>query len=1449
MSTNLSYRLRIRNAADNADALIISSVRGGTNPYIAEPPSGDGQEVDPLLGSVRTGVYTIRVVDAITSGTSRVFTSQLFDTAGRQLLLSRRSYIELSTDGGSTWALLVAGYLLNYNLTDAITWEIQVGDTRRIEQTKQVFDGTSVNFAKRGCIFGGPICGGGWGPINDRGGFASQVLYITATDGGGHIVRYGLAAGYRGINDPMTNNIQNVLGVTKDDHGTGFVGQATVSFYLSSVAPYAIPGYGTQDANGNPLTGLSAFIKELAAGPTRGLFTPAAFVVTQPGPAVLELVDLQLVGPFQGTNYGLLWPAGVALPTVGDIHHIALFTTTASDQSPVYLDLHPVDIVTTLWTEAGIAYDAPSAAAVRTLLGSTLRVAMRITKSTTLLDFLEQSIFGPFGISARVGLVTGVLELFTTRLKQTATPTTTIGTNDLQDASGVVFGNDEQTIVSSVRFKTETYWAYPSNAQPATTATQPLDSVMVAQSEVAIVNSDANALVTNEIVYEFQGMIHDVSGINTDMVAMTTSVAVEMFDRFGRGAPVTDAIAVLRGSDTGFQIGDEVYLEPAHFPNLNKRFGDDPSVGARIMQVLRRTESPAGPIVKLIDAGSAQQPVTPAAVITIAASSGSPRISALFTVTNAAAINATGVLITAIQWATGGASPANGVQFARYVAGTTPTGAVQLPAVVPGTQVWVRARTEQDGRRPSAWTAWVSVTLAGVPSTGVVNFNTGGFRSLQVVWTFPNNTDLADIFIAKPPSIASTAIVAGHAYMIDAAGSTNWIALGAAFNTEGTFFTATGSGAGTGTAMEVPATWDAYLVVTVPPGGPTYSGSSAVNVDTPPPGGFGILYICAMSLRDPATGERGPLYIASGGTSNQTTTAGAPRINAINSAPQNQGSLLSGVTLALYRSSTLDLRIQRAPDAAGVPGTWADLITVRGSTETYTDYLPSGQSYWYRLTHDGPSNTPSYSSALFATAQSVPPLLQPPAYSVNNGVMVGFSADALGIAVANLAGSGAIELGANETVTIAADLAVPVGVTLRGLSGAAKSIIQGVGGARILRLTGAPATQRGGRIENLVFDNVALLLGDTTADYGVGSTLKGLEIKNVVGYALTYRNNSYLTVADDVMIHDCTNGILFDFGSALSSGAAMVVRGSKIFNVASAVIVSGNTADGHDIWIESTDLEHTTVAGLNVIASGEGRIQLRDVHFELNTGYHVINDGSHVFLDGFWALSSTELAWFWSKSGTLFAKGARGNWNANMFAKMTGGLILFTPDEVFCAARPWGTGVTEMATASSTAGMIVGPRSPYAARSAITLLTMSDTNPNWPTDALQAAKFDGNERVWELTVECVAVTTDNTLRVEMANGHSGPLRCDVHFPLFVGIARLKITYVVGGTLTVSGIYSGTTPGATTTQGIFVRSTDIYNTVADDRYLVFTTIKFGTTCATMSITDLWEYVSGPKVVGL
>jgi hypothetical protein len=66
----LHYRLRIRNADDSADALVLSSVPGDDHPYLAIPedgPSGDGQTIDPVTGESMVGAYTVPVIDA--SGT------------------------------------------------------------------------------------------------------------------------------------------------------------------------------------------------------------------------------------------------------------------------------------------------------------------------------------------------------------------------------------------------------------------------------------------------------------------------------------------------------------------------------------------------------------------------------------------------------------------------------------------------------------------------------------------------------------------------------------------------------------------------------------------------------------------------------------------------------------------------------------------------------------------------------------------------------------------------------------------------------------------------------------------------------------------------------------------------------------------------------------------------------------------------------------------------------------------------------------------------------------------------------------------------------------------------------------------------------------------------------------------------------------------------------------
>src|SRR5687767_14539779 len=121
----IEYRLRIRNAANSADALEVTSVRGGTNPYLAGPPTGDGASFDPLSGVVESGSYSGRVVDPVTSGSSRLFTSVTEDANGRLQLGQRRAYWEFRVDGGS-WSTLYAGRVSAYRLVSDVEWEVVV---------------------------------------------------------------------------------------------------------------------------------------------------------------------------------------------------------------------------------------------------------------------------------------------------------------------------------------------------------------------------------------------------------------------------------------------------------------------------------------------------------------------------------------------------------------------------------------------------------------------------------------------------------------------------------------------------------------------------------------------------------------------------------------------------------------------------------------------------------------------------------------------------------------------------------------------------------------------------------------------------------------------------------------------------------------------------------------------------------------------------------------------------------------------------------------------------------------------------------------------------------------------------------------------------------------------------------------------------------------------------
>ena len=60
MPQTVQYRLTIRDVSTSAEPnpttnnlLVVSSIAGGSNPYIAAAPQGDGVEIDPLTGTTR----------------------------------------------------------------------------------------------------------------------------------------------------------------------------------------------------------------------------------------------------------------------------------------------------------------------------------------------------------------------------------------------------------------------------------------------------------------------------------------------------------------------------------------------------------------------------------------------------------------------------------------------------------------------------------------------------------------------------------------------------------------------------------------------------------------------------------------------------------------------------------------------------------------------------------------------------------------------------------------------------------------------------------------------------------------------------------------------------------------------------------------------------------------------------------------------------------------------------------------------------------------------------------------------------------------------------------------------------------------------------------------------------------------------------------------------------
>lgn len=716
----IEYRIRIRNAANSADAVTATSIRGDANHYISAEPSGDGASFDPNTGVVTSGQFSVRVVDPITSGTDRFFSSQLEDANGRQQLGHRRAYIEQRIDGGA-WTTRGAGRIGRYGLDSDIEWDIAVSDFLKAEHEFRVFDPAPAElitdflnrWPNRGCIAGGIIGGFAAVGIVDMGGWIMRVR----TDAGTNRYRLEPVRIWDGANREV-DLLESGLGALINK--------------ISWELPHAVweLGLGTFETIRDTMAERVAF---------PGLITLIDGVPWRPLPArggQVNYEDEQL-------NHNAVYDLVSAKPgqtglfvhrdqqgalTNGALVHVRVLMARPHERSPIYFSGHPIDFVTSLAGDADIPYDSASVETVRDTIGALARFSGRFTEPASLGELAEGACYGPLGVAARQG-DDGELEYFCTRRFPITLPAVTIDEDDVVEGTTRAFDLDTSQAIRHYALE---------HTKLSRAISQSLDGVAVQVERFERTNDDPGAIGTGNVVYNVPGQLHLGNTKEMQLTNWTNGQAFEMFGRYGRGPVRAFTTLLPTGAGANVKLGDEILVDLPQIPNANKRLLDA-AVSARAMQIVHLTRKSAGIEVELIDSGPNASPHATVPTHTIAASSDRPRNVGTITITNAATLNGQSAGLR-LQMAldTGGGAPAaeDYSDVAFFMPGAIPTGVYRLPVVTADATVYVRARAEKNAARPSSWSTPSSVNLTGITAPSAVTGTPAGDGTrAEITWT------------------------------------------------------------------------------------------------------------------------------------------------------------------------------------------------------------------------------------------------------------------------------------------------------------------------------------------------------------------------------------------------------------------------------------------------------------------------------------------------------------------------------------------------------------------------------------------------------------------------------------------------------------------------------------------------------------------------------------------
>jgi hypothetical protein len=750
--TTIYYRLRVRNADDDDNVIVLSSKPGDTNALLCEPPEGDGQTIDPILGTLEVGAYTWQAIDRYDGGDTYTITSLIADGDARNQLLSNKCIGEYQDDG-STWVQFHTGFLNDLKLGDAKTFTLIVGDTDRRERDAVLFKVITDTFDKVSNIIGGPVVADpevayqgtptrAWGPIIDYG--PARFIVIGNSGGGSpnpanlvnptnrvtlSLVGGNLPPRYLGFQGVWNGKIPNPAEYI-DQFAYQYYEEDAEGIYATTGAESSQP-WGSFPQLEVKLRRVSDSVV-FTSFPIAQATKKASSLITFPGGPDGPVGDEQALVANSNDWLIVHWDVATmgAQPALGVQFDGWVRPLVISEDNPLHLRGHPIDLHTDANDDQLIPYDAVSAAAVKAALGP-LFYELRITEEWEYSKFTEM-LKGSAGYGVRYN-ADGEQEFFQTRLTQPAAVATVTTAEIIGDDSGapqeVIFRVSESSAIKGVDYKLLRFRLWNPNIDNP--SERPADGVIAKELTISGERRDDSVYGSKIVQFDVPGMIM-LSGTE-----YTTSQPIELrnwiieageviIDRAGWGwaEGELEVLATVAGA-----VGDYIDIEAPH--QVNAKTAQSPvgqRGGTRKMQIVARTEMPGTAKLKVKDAGNVAQtapeagdsgtPVDPCfglptTSLSLAESVDNPYTVATVTLDDIADYEEVGADVE-LQYLVQEATPAStdeGDTFGPLLS-STGDDEIDAPAVLAGETIWVRGRPfiSSTGQLCS-WSTWISLTL------------------------------------------------------------------------------------------------------------------------------------------------------------------------------------------------------------------------------------------------------------------------------------------------------------------------------------------------------------------------------------------------------------------------------------------------------------------------------------------------------------------------------------------------------------------------------------------------------------------------------------------------------------------------------------------------------------------------------------------------------------------